>query len=146
MPSRPATPFYVFDGSNLFHAGGFASREKLVDALATFVALEGARGRVVFDGVGADREVGLLEVRFAPDADPMIERTVADRRAQEQVVVVTSDREIRMASGVEVRKVHSADFVAALGGVSHTEERRSLLSARIDPETRARLEQLRRGQ
>lgn len=60
---------YLFDGSNLFHAGGFADRDELVDLLSSFVAVRGARGIVVFDGVGADRSVGPLDVRFARDAD-----------------------------------------------------------------------------
>ena len=46
---------YLFDGSNLFHAGAFAHRDELVDALASFVAIRGARGVVVFDGVGEER-------------------------------------------------------------------------------------------
>ena len=54
---------YLFDGSNLFHAGRFAHRDALVDELASFVAVRGARGVVVFDGVGERRELGPLEVR-----------------------------------------------------------------------------------
>ena len=42
---------YLFDGYNLLHAGDFADRDELVDALASFVAARGARGFVVFDGV-----------------------------------------------------------------------------------------------
>ena len=49
---------YLFDGYNLLHAGPFADRRELVDALASFVATTGARGVVVFDGVGDDAERG----------------------------------------------------------------------------------------
>ena len=35
---------YLFDGSNLFHAGRFGDRDELVDQLASFVAVRGARG------------------------------------------------------------------------------------------------------
>ena len=49
---------YLFDGSNLFHAGGFGHRDEVVDELASFVAIRGARGVVVFDGVGEPREIG----------------------------------------------------------------------------------------
>ncbi len=145
MSDAAETPFYVFDGSNLFHAGGYRSREELVDALATFVALEGARGVVVFDGVGDDRSVGGLEIRYAPDADPVIERTVAERRDREAVVVVTSDATIRMVSGVSVRAVASPTFIRGLQGTSHSETASMRLGDRIDAATRERLERLRRG-
>ena len=56
---------YLFDGYNLLHAGPFADARELVDALASFVAVRGARGVVVFDGVGEDVTRGPLEVRFA---------------------------------------------------------------------------------
>jgi hypothetical protein len=69
---------YLFDGSNLFHAGRFSDRDDLVDLLASFVALRGARGVVVFDGVGEDRALGSLGVRFAPDADVVLERLAAE--------------------------------------------------------------------
>src|SRR5262245_25122152 len=71
---------YLFDGSNLFHAGGFADRDELVDLLAGFIALRGARGVVVFDGVGGERTVGQLTVRFAPHADDVLERLAAEHR------------------------------------------------------------------
>ena len=35
---------YLFDGYNILHAGDFADRRELVDALASFVAVRGARG------------------------------------------------------------------------------------------------------
>ena len=69
---------YLFYGSNILHAGGFEARERLVDLLAGHVARSGARGIVVFDGVGEDRRVGSLEVRFAAHAHDLIERLAAD--------------------------------------------------------------------
>ena len=65
----PEATLYLFDGSNLFHAGRFADRDELVDVLASFVAVRGSRGVVVFDGSGEERDVGALAVRFAPNAD-----------------------------------------------------------------------------
>ena len=137
---------YLFDGSNLFHAGGFTDRDELVDLLASFVALRGARGVVVFDGVGEDRAVGSLGVRFAPDADVVLERLAAERRGEEAVQLVTSDAAVRGTSGQEVRKRGSAAFLAELEAIAHREERPSRLADRVDAETRARLERLRRGQ
>jgi len=140
-----APSLYLFDGSNLFHAGRFSDRDELVDLLASFVAVHGARGVVVFDGVGADRVVGPLEVRFAPDADAVLERLAAGARGSEDVQLVTSDAAVRGTSGQEVRKRSSAAFLGELRGVTHREEQPSRLADRVDEETRARLERLRRG-
>jgi len=136
---------YLFDGSNLFHAGRFSRRDELVDELASFVAVRGARGVVVFDGVGADREVGALSVRFAPDADAVLERLAAERRTSEAVLLVTSDAAVRGTSGQEVRKRGSREFLSELESVPHREDAPSRLGDRVDAETRARLERLRRG-
>ena len=62
----PEPTLYLFDGYNLLHAGDFDDVRELDDELASFVALKGARGVVVFDGVGEERDVGPLSVRFAP--------------------------------------------------------------------------------
>ena len=142
----PEVALYLFDGSNLFHAGRFAHRDELVDELASFVAVRGARGVVVFDGVGEDRKIGDLSVRFAPDADSVLERLAAEGRAREAVLLVTSDAAVRGTSGQEVRKRSSAAFLAELAAVSHREDAPSRLADRVDPETRARLERLRRGE
>jgi predicted RNA-binding protein with PIN domain len=137
---------YLFDGSNLFHAGGFADRSTLVDLLAGFVALRGVRGVVVFDGAGEERTVGRLTVLFAPHADDLLERLAAEHREHESVLVVTSDAAVRGTAGQTVQKAGSRAFLAELGSVSHQESRPSRVRDRLDDETRARLEQLRRGQ
>jgi predicted RNA-binding protein with PIN domain len=142
----PEVALYLFDGSNLFHAGRFAHRDELVDELASFVAVRGTRGIVVFDGVGEDREIGALAVRFAPDADTVLERLAAEGRTREAVLLVTSDAAVRGTSGQDVRKRGSAAFLAELAAVSHREDAPSRLADRVDPETRARLERLRRGE
>ena len=137
---------YLFDGSNLFHAGTFRDRDELTDVLASFVAVHGARGVVVFDGVGPEREVGPLSVRFAPHADAVLERLAAENRDREAVLLVTSDAAVRGTSGQEVRHRASRSFLAELAGVAHAEPSSSRLGDRLDEETRARLERLRRGQ
>jgi predicted RNA-binding protein with PIN domain len=136
---------YLFDGSNLFHAGAYGDRDALVDDLASFVAVRGARGVVVFDGVGPERAVGALVVRFAEHADTVLERLAAEHREAEAVLLVTSDAAIRGTSGQEVRKRASAGFLAELGEVVHREPSPSRLGDRVDDATRARLEQLRRA-
>ncbi len=139
------TTLYLFDGYNLLHAGGFRDARELADALASFVALEGARGIVVFDGAGEDAVHGPLEVRYAPDADAALERLAADHRSTEEVCLVSSDAAVRGTSGLEVRKLSSRTFLRDLPPVAHEERKPSRLADRLDEETRARLERLRRG-
>jgi predicted RNA-binding protein with PIN domain len=140
---------YLFDGHNLLHAGEFAGHRELVDALASFVAGRGARGYVVFDGGGEEREVGPLSVRFAAHADDLIERLAAEHRNVEHVCLVSSDAAIRGVSGQEVRKLSSRLFLSELAPEQHRdhEQRGSggRLRDRLDPETRERLERMRRG-
>ena len=142
----PDPSLYLFDGYNLLHAGGFGSRDELVDLLAGFVALRGARGVVVFDGHGEERDVGSLAVRFAPHADALLERLAAEHRSSEIVALVSSDAVLRGTSGQEVRKRSSAGFLAELEPVRHEERGTSRVDAQLDDETRAALERLRRGE
>jgi predicted RNA-binding protein with PIN domain len=136
---------YLFDGFNLLHAGGFADARELADRLADFVAVRGARGVVVFDGVGAAAELGPLSVRWAPDADALLERLAAGNRDRERVCLVSSDAAVRGTSGQEVRKLSSQTFLRDLERVEHREPEAFRLKERLDEETRARLERLRRG-
>jgi predicted RNA-binding protein with PIN domain len=138
---------YLFDGFNVLHAGGFEDVRELRDALASFVAMKGARGIVVFDGSGPDEHYGPLDVRYAPHADTLLERLAAEHRSIERVCLISSDAAVRGTSGQEVMKVSSRTFVGDLERPRHSErERPSSLGDRVDAETRERLERLRRGQ
>jgi predicted RNA-binding protein with PIN domain len=141
----PETTLYLFDGFNLLHAGRYDDVRELTDALAGFVAVQGARGIVVFDGAGEDRQLGPLEVRHAPHADALLERLAAEHRHRESVCLVSSDAAVRGTSGQEVRKLGSHAFVLDLEPARHDESASSRVRDRLDDETRARLEQLRRG-
>ena len=141
----PDPTLYLFDGYNLLHAGAFADVRQLRDRLASFVAVHGARGVLVFDGVGTDELHGPLEVRYAPHADAVLERLAAEHRDRERVCLVSSDKAVRGTSGQEVAKLASAAFLAELASEEHDEGPRAPLSDRLDAETRARLERLRRG-
>ena len=114
---------YLFDGYNLLHAGPFADARELVDPLASFVAVRGARGVVVFDGVGEDVTRGPLEVRFAAHADTLLERLAAEHRDRDKVVLVTSDSTVGWASGVEVAKLSSQTFLRDFEPAEHRDER-----------------------
>ena len=137
---------YLFDGYNVLRASAIAEPEELVDRLASFIALRGARGVVVFDGPGTDRELGSLSVRYAPDADAVLERLAAEHRDTEQVLLVSSDLAVRGTSGQEVMKVTSKIFAAQLGDLltGPSTPQASRIGDRVDEETRARLERLRR--
>jgi predicted RNA-binding protein with PIN domain len=138
---------YLFDGFNVLHAGGFEDVRELRDALASFVAMKGARGIVVFDGSGPDEHYGPLDVRYAAHADTLLERLAAEHRSTERVCLISSDAAVRGTSGQEVMKVSSRTFVGDLERPRHSErERPSSLGDRVDAETRERLERLRRGE
>jgi predicted RNA-binding protein with PIN domain len=136
---------YLFDGHNLLHAGGYTDARELTDRLADFVAVRGARGIVVFDGRGADADVGPLAVRYVSDADALLERLAAEHRHREEVCLVSSDSAVRGTAGQEVRKLKSQAFLDDLEHVEHREPGAFRVGQRVDDETRARLEQMRRG-
>jgi predicted RNA-binding protein with PIN domain len=136
---------YLFDGYNLLHAGTFEDPRELVDRLASFVAVQGARGVLVFDGVGQDTAFGPLEVRYAEHADALLERLAAEHRGRETVCLVSSDSAVRGTSGQQVQKRSSRTFMEDLEETDHRESKPSQLRDRVDEETRKRLEKLRRG-
>ena len=139
--------FYVFDGSNLVYAGELDSREELIDRLASFVAARGVSGAVVFDGVGDERTIGRLSVRYAVHADDLIERLTAERRTEERVAVVSSDRAIEHATGKLVQHASAASFMAELAAEQlppPDASARLRVEDALDDETRSRLERLRR--
>jgi predicted RNA-binding protein with PIN domain len=137
---------YLFDGYNLLHAGPFSDRRELVDTLASFVATRGVRGVVVFDGRGDDEQVGPLAVRFVPDADSLLERLAAESRAHERVLLVSSDATVLGTAGRQVANLSSQTFFRDLRPAATPPAPPGGLADKLDEETRARLERLRRGQ
>jgi predicted RNA-binding protein with PIN domain len=137
---------YLFDGYNLLHAGDYADPRELRDALASFVALKGAQGVLVFDGVGPDETVGPLEVRFAEHADQLLERLAAEHRDERLVCVVSSDSAVQGTAGRTVQTLSSRTFLRDLEPARLDPARPSQLRDRLDPATLARLERLRRGE
>jgi predicted RNA-binding protein with PIN domain len=148
----PDATLYLFDGFNVLHAGAFQDVREMKDALASFVALRGARGVVVFDGAGADERIGPLEVRYAADADGLLERLASEYRERERVFLVSSDSTLRGTAGREVAKQSSQAFVRELKQelqphrpLETPAAARSRLGDRLDPAVREKLERLRRG-
>jgi predicted RNA-binding protein with PIN domain len=136
---------YLFDGHNLLHAGSFSEQRELVDLLASFVAVRGARGVVVFDGAGDETTRGPLEVRYAPHADALLERLAAEHRETERVCLVSSDFAVRGTTGQEVGSISSARFLADLEAPEGAQERPQRVADRLNEETRRRLEEFRRS-
>ena len=141
-----SSPLYLFDGHNLLHAGPFADMRELVDALASFVAEKGAQGIVVFDGAGDDVTRGPLRVRHAPDADTLLEKLAAAERERREVILVTSDSTVAWAAGIEVAKLSSRTFFRDLTPGTVPPAPPQGLLGKLDPETAAKLERLRRGE
>ena len=137
---------YLFDGYNLLHAGGFADPRELTDLLASWVAANGVRGVLVFDGHGAEATYGALDVRYSEPADTLIERLAAEHRGREQVAVVSSDAAVRGTSGHAVRKLSSQNFLGELVRPQQPSTGRGDLRDKLDAATLAALERLRRGQ
>ena len=138
---------YLFDGYNVLHAGEFGGDvRELKDILASFVAVRGARGVVVFDGVGRDETLGPLEVRYAENADALLERLASEHRDRERVCLVSSDLAVRGTAGQQVGQLSSRTFVRDLEAPELSESRPALLGVRLDPEVREQLERLRRGE
>jgi predicted RNA-binding protein with PIN domain len=141
-------PLYLFDGYNLLHEAGLENPRDLVDRLAGFLALRGARGVLVFDGAGDPSLVGSLEVRFAEHADDVLERLAAENRGREDVIVVSSDRAVLGTAGQESRRVPSKSFLRELAAEQPPERRsargRTRVADALDPVVRDRLEKLRR--
>jgi len=142
----PEPTFYLFDGHNLLYAGKFIDPPELEDKLASFVALKGARGVVVFDGSGDTHTIGPLEVRFAEEADFVLERLAAELREHERVCLVSSDLTVRETSGRQVDKRSSQLFLEELGETRLPPPPRMAIEDRLDSKTRAKLERMRRGE
>jgi predicted RNA-binding protein with PIN domain len=137
---------YLFDGFNVLHAGGFGSPEELRDLLASWVAAQGARGILVFDGEGTDEQLGPLTVRWAKDADTLLERLAVEHRGREQVAIVSSDSAVRATMGIHVRKFGSQTFLGELSPPVPPDTVRGDLRDKLDPEILSKLERLRRGE
>jgi predicted RNA-binding protein with PIN domain len=137
---------YLFDGYNLLHAGPYGGRRELVDALASFLASTGARGVAVFDGAGDDADIGRLAVRFTPDADAMLERLAAEHRERERVLLVSSDTTVLGTAGRQVANLSSQTFFRDLRPAAVPAEPPGGLADKLDEDTLARLERLRRGE
>ncbi len=140
-----APTYYLFDGHNLLHAGGFSEPREVSDMLASWLAVHGVRGTIVFDGSGDAQQLGPLEVLWAPHADTVLERLAAEHRGREQVCLVSSDRAVKGTAGRQVAHLSSQTFIRDADEAELPPQRPGHVADLLDPAVRARLERLRRG-
>ena len=160
-----ADDLYVLDGDNITHVRGAGSdyiraREQLVGDVAGFASEAGIDVVLVFDGEGRGRQIGRVRVVHSgrETADTVIER-LAHRRAGEDpgaaggVTVVSNDAVLRhVAQRGGVHAMSAREFLDRLGAApgqrpAAPETRgRTTLADTLDPEVRAALERMRRGE
>jgi len=158
-----ADDLYVLDGDNITHVRGAGSdyiraREQLVGDVAGFASEAGIDVVLVFDGEGRGRQIGRVRVVHSgrETADTVIER-LAHRRAGEGgsggVTVVSNDAVLRhVAQRGGVHAMSAREFLDRLGAApgqrpAAPETRgRTTLADTLDPEVRAALERMRRGE
>ncbi len=80
------------------------------------------------------------------NADALLERLAAEHRRRERVCLISSDSTLRGTAGHEVEQRSSAGFLADFERPQHEERASSRVGDRVDEETRAALERLRRGE
>ena len=115
--------------------------EELIDALASFVALRGARGVLVFDGEAGTRRSGPSRCASPPTRTRLLERLAAEHRGGETVAVISSDFDDPRHGQPDVRSTSSRIFLAELRGAARPQEPRPELADRLDPGIRERVEQ-----
>ena len=122
----------------------FADQRELTDLLASFVAMRGARGVVVFDGGGgrSDRPArrALRAARRRRARAPRRRARATEERLPRLVRLA-----VRGTSGQEVQKRPRRSFLGDLEAPRARRAHGSRLGDSLDDETRARLERLRRG-
>ena len=90
-------------------------------------------------------QLGPLAVRFAPDADTLLERLAAEHRERERVLLVSSDRAVLGTDGRQVAQLSSQTFFNDLEPPAQPTAPPGGLADKLDAATRERLERLRRG-
>ena len=157
-----ADELYVLDGDNITHVRGAGSdyiraREQLVGDVAGFASESGIDVVLVFDGDGRGREIGRVRVVHSgrETADTVIERLAHHRAsgAPGSVTVVSNDAVLRhVAQRGGVHAMGAREFLDRLGAAparrpAAPESRgRTTLGDTLDPDVRAALERLRRGE
>ena len=142
------------------------ARDALIDQIAAYCAATGAQVTIVFDGRGMQvpesvshhRGVPGLEVLYSPShltADAVIERRIYEAADRLRVVVVSNDRGLRdLCRGMGALTMEADHFLKEVGAAradtsavvrnTHRNTGMPHMDERLDPETLARLEKLRK--
>ena len=113
---------YLFDGYNMLHAGGFADARELRDALASFVALRGARGVARLRRRGEDETSARSRCATPRTRTRCSSGSPAENRATRAGVPRLVGRHgPRRRPGRQVRSSSSQTFLGELGAVVHDE-------------------------
>jgi predicted RNA-binding protein with PIN domain len=156
-----AAELYIIDGDNVCHLRGGSddyqlAREQLVAEVAGYMAQLGIDAFVVLDGHGRNRAIGRTQLTHSgrETADTVIERLAFRHAADREVTVVSSDSVLRhVAQRGGVQAMSAREFIDRL--VAAPRERidapqtvrdRRLLGDALNPEVRAALERMRRGE
>ena len=153
-------PLWVIDGDNVAHVRGGSEeyervRAELVAAVVDHAARSGAETVLVFDGHGRDNKLGATTVRYAgtETADTLIERLAHRSQHDREVTVVSSDTVLRhVAQRGGVHAMSAREYVDRLAAPAAPDAppapgpQRFQLADTVDPEVRAALERLRRGE
>jgi predicted RNA-binding protein with PIN domain len=157
-----ADELYILDGDNVVHIRGAGSdyvraREQLVGDVAGFASEAGLDVVLVFDGAGGGRRIGRVRVVYSgrETADTVIER-LSHRSAcaaPGTVTVVSNDTVLRhVAQRGGVHAMSAREFLDRLRAApaqrpAAPESRgRTTLADTLDPDVRAALERIRRGE
>lgn len=157
-----ADDLYILDGDNVTHVRGAGSdyaraREQLVGDVAGFASEAGLDVVLVFDGDGSGRTIGRVRVVYSvrETADTVIERLShhSASAAPGTVTVVSNDAVLRhVAQRGGVHAMSAREFLDRLEATpaqrpaAREPRGRTTLGDTLDPEVRAALERIRRGE
>jgi predicted RNA-binding protein with PIN domain len=155
-----AAELYIVDGDNVCHLRGGGddyerARELLLTDISGYMAQTGIDAVVVLDGHGRNRSIGRTQVTHSgrETADTVIERLAHRHAGGREVTVVSSDavlRHVAQRSGVHAMSAREFGDRLAAAPRAHAEpmtsQRGRLLGDALDPDVRAALERLRRGE
>ena len=142
----PEPTLYLFDGFNLLHAGGFETRASCATCSPASSPRRAPRASSSSTESGATRPSARSRCAAPTHADPLLEKLAAENRATRNVCVVSSDSAVRGTAGRQVQTLSSQTFLHDLEPTLLDAERPGQLRDRLDPETLARLERMRRGE
>ena len=117
---------FIIDGYNVLRAIEKLSEEfepvsdlRMCQQISRYLKSQGEKGQIVFDGIGPPEKAGFnyladLEVIFSgtnTDADTVIEQKIAASTDPKRLVIVSSDRQVRLAAKLKKADViKSVDF------------------------------------